>query len=305
MAGKAGRPKREDPVEVVFLRLPKDVMARVVRCTGMIEITQGVKLNKTEAFRCILEAGCKALEGRETPALVPVGQQSRTGPAFQRAQPSPTPTRISVPLIPGLLGQTAPAQKPISAISETSPGKISEISEMPLGTPLEIAEISSIPILKISEIAGDDVSVPGYGFPEDEDEIPAPASHTNSTGAPAPQPTTQPAIPLALEPAPKIAQPVPVPQAQETPSATAEPIGAQTLLVETPVHHGRPGISRETLQAIADERTLCEGLSIREFSQRLFDKGIYRAKAKDGRAVPVDHSRLRRWLDQAREAGLL
>jgi hypothetical protein len=134
---------------------------------------------------------------------------------------------------------------------------------------------------------------------------PAPASHVNGQGAPAPQPTAQPAIPLALEPAPKIAQPVPVPQAQETPSATAEPIGAQTLLVETPVHHGRPGISRETLQAIADERTLCEGLSIREFSQRLFDKGIYRAKAKDGRAVPVDHSRLRRWLDQTREAGLL
>ena len=114
----------------------------------------------------------------------------------------------------------------------------------------------------------------------------------------------QPAIPLALEPAPKTAQPVPVPQASETPSATAEPIGAQTLLVETPVHHGRPGISRETLQAIADERTLCEGLSIREFSQRLFDKHIYRAKAKNGQEVPVDHSRLRRLLDRAREAGL-
>jgi hypothetical protein len=76
-------------------------------------------------------------------------------------------------------------------------------------------------------------------------------------------------------------------------------------LVETPVHYGRPGISRETLQAIADERTLCEGLSIREFSQRLFDKDIYRAKAKDGRAIPVDHSRLRRWLEQAQKADLL
>src|SRR4030095_12390484 len=90
---------------------------------------------------------------------------------------------------------------------------------------------------------------------------PAQARPVNGQGAPAPQPTAQPAIPLALEPAPKTAQPVAVPQAPETPSATAEPIGAQTLLVETPVHHGRPGISRETLQAIADERTLCEGLS--------------------------------------------
>src|SRR4029453_7020484 len=60
---------------------------------------------------------------------------------------------------------------------------------------------------------------------------PAPASHVNGQGAPAPQPTAQPAIPLALEPAPKTAQPVPEPQAQETLSATAEPIGAQTLLV--------------------------------------------------------------------------
>jgi hypothetical protein len=163
----AGRPKRGEDVEVVFLRLPKDVLARVVRCTGMIEITQGVKLNKTEAFRRILEAGCEALEGtregRETPA---------------------------------------PAQMKLSGI----------------------AEISSMPIAKISDIAGDDMSIPGYGFPEDEDEIPAPVSHTNGTGAPAPQPTAQPAIPLALEPAPKTAHPVDVPQVSETPSTTVEPV---------------------------------------------------------------------------------
>jgi len=72
-----------------------------------------------------------------------------------------------------------------------------------------------------------------------------------------------------------------------------------------PKHYGRPGIPHETLQAIADERTLCEGLNMREFAERLFAKGIYRAKAKDGREVPVDHSRLRRWLEQAREQGLL
>ena len=34
----AGRPKREEDVEVVFLRLPRDVLARVVRCAGMIEM---------------------------------------------------------------------------------------------------------------------------------------------------------------------------------------------------------------------------------------------------------------------------
>jgi hypothetical protein len=161
----AGRPKREEDVEVVFLRLPKDVLGRVVRCTGMIEITQGVKLNKTEAFRRILEAGCAAIEG------------TREG-----------------------------SETPVSAQMKLS----------------EIAEISSIPIAKIAEIAGDDVSVPGYGFPEDEDEIPAlqpaPANHVNGQGAPAPQPTTQPAIPLALEPAPKTAHPVDVPQVSAAPT---------------------------------------------------------------------------------------
>jgi hypothetical protein len=146
----AGRPKREEEVEVVFLRLPKDVLARVVRCTGRIEIKQGVKLNKTEAFRRILEAGCEALEGTRE-------------------------------------GSEIPAQMKLS----------------------EIAEITS-----------DDVNVPGYGFPEDEEEMPepAPASSVNGTGAPTPQPTAQPAIPLALEPAPKTAQPVNVPQASEAPT---------------------------------------------------------------------------------------
>jgi hypothetical protein len=45
---------------------------------------------------------------------------------------------------------------------------------------------------------------------------PAPASRVNRQGASAPQPTTQPAIPLALEPAPKTAHPVDVPQSAET-----------------------------------------------------------------------------------------
>jgi hypothetical protein len=44
---------------------------------------------------------------------------------------------------------------------------------------------------------------------------PAPAQRTNGQGAPAPQPPTQPAIPLALEPAPASAHPVDVPQGAE------------------------------------------------------------------------------------------
>jgi len=114
----------------------------------------------------------------------------------------------------------------------------------------------------------------------------------NGQGTSAPQPTPQPAIPLALEPAPTTAPPVDVPQAAETPAPRAK----------RPASHALP---RETLQQIADERTLCEGLSLREFAQRLFDKGIYQAKAKDGSRVPANPGNVKKWLEQARAAGVL
>jgi hypothetical protein len=63
----------------------------------------------------------------------------------------------------------------------------------------------------------------------------------------------------------------------------------------------RSGLPRETLQQIADERTQCEGLSLRAFAMRLYDKGLYRAKGDK----PVDAGTLARWLAQARAQGLL
>ena len=63
----------------------------------------------------------------------------------------------------------------------------------------------------------------------------------------------------------------------------------------------RPGLPRTTLEAIAEERTHCEGLSLRAFATRLYDKGIYRAKNDK----PVDAGTLARWLTQARAQGLL
>ena len=72
-----------------------------------------------------------------------------------------------------------------------------------------------------------------------------------------------------------------------------------------PMHYGRPGLAPETLQAIAEARVCSPNLSMKAFAQLLFDQGIYRGRARDGRPVPADHSRLRRWLDQARRAGLL
>ena len=46
-------------------------------------------------------------------------------------------------------------------------------------------------------------------------------------------------------------------------------------------------IPDEKLQQIADEYTLCEGLSLGEFAQRLFDKSIYHTTSATGAAVPV------------------
>jgi hypothetical protein len=86
----------------------------------------------------------------------------------------------------------------------------------PASAQLPLPEISGISQISISKISGEDLGVPGYGFPEDEEELPTGASLTNGTQAPTPQPTTQPAIPLALEPAPKTAHPVDVPQSAET-----------------------------------------------------------------------------------------
>ena len=99
---------------------------------------------------------------------------------------------------------------------------------------------------------------------------PAPASHVNGQGAPA----------LA----------VPVSQISET--ATAR----------RPASHALP---RETLQAMADERTHGEGLSLRAFAQRLFAKDIYQAKAKDGSRVPAHPGHVKKWLEQARAVGVL
>ena len=85
------------------------------------------------------------------------------------------------------------------------------------------------------------------------------------------------------------------------PSQSAPPVEVARL-VETPrTPPGAPrGLSHAILQAIADERAHCEGLTVREFAQRLYDKGIYRAK---GEKVPAA-GWVQRQLAKAREAGV-
>ena len=84
-----------------------------------------------------------------------------------------------------------------------------------------------------------------------------------------------------------------------TPAPAAPPTTAPS---RAPRPHKLP---REVLERIAEERTLCEGLSLREFAQRLHDKGIYSAKAKDGSQGPANPGNVKKWLDQARRAGVL
>jgi hypothetical protein len=67
----------------------------------------------------------------------------------------------------------------------------------------------------------------------------------------------------------------------------------------------RRGLPRETVEAIAQERWRCEGLSLRQFAQHLHERGIYSSMARDGSRRPVDASTLGHSREQAREAGLL
>ncbi len=159
----------------------------------------------------------------------------------------------------------------------------------PAQTPsTEISDIAQISISKLSEISGDDITVPGYGFPEDEDEMPAPqlngavqhdlvSAETDILDAP----------PQAVAAPEQGVSPIPAPQ----PEMPAAPV--QTVELS------------EDIVKIADARAEHFRMSERSFAQLLFDRGIYRHRAKDGQEVPIPHTTLRKWLQQAREAGLL
>jgi len=68
----------------------------------------------------------------------------------------------------------------------------------------------------------------------------------------------------------------------------------------------KDALPQPLLEAIAEERTHCEGLTIREFAQRLYDKGIYRATSrKDGTEQPGDAGWVHRQLAKAKAEGLL
>jgi hypothetical protein len=61
----------------------------------------------------------------------------------------------------------------------------------------------------------------------------------------------------------------------------------------------------EDLVKIVEARRQYPDISERAFTQLLFDRGMYRHRAKDGSEGPLPHSTLREWWKKAREAGLL
>jgi hypothetical protein len=91
----------------------------------------------------------------------------------------------------------------------------------------------------------------------------------------------------------------------ETVAAERQPPATRHRQPRQPRPPGRPGLPPAQLQAIAEARALYPDLSLAQLAQHLYEAGIYQTTGKDGQARPVDHSRLRRWLLRAQEAGLL
>jgi hypothetical protein len=173
--------------------------------------------------------------------------------------------------------------------------------DMPQGTPQgtpqdmpqELVQASALlALLEQLTTAITDLHEEVRSLREDLRQLPQRTPQERRRGAPtAPQATPQDT--------PHAAAPVPQGPPQEVRHAAAAP----QVSPATPARsHGLPP---QTLQAIADERTRCEGLSLRDFAQRLHEKGIYSATAKDGTRGPANPGNVQRWLEQARRVGLL
>jgi hypothetical protein len=60
----AGRPKRDEEVAAMTLRIPPALLERVNRCKARIELQDGKNLSRTEVLWRIIAAGCEVLEGQ-------------------------------------------------------------------------------------------------------------------------------------------------------------------------------------------------------------------------------------------------
>ena len=90
----------------------------------------------------------------------------------------------------------------------------------------------------------------------------------------------------------------------EEPEPMAPPMArSQAPAAPSPeaAHRNQRGLPREKFLEIVDDRTLCQELPIRDFAQRLYDKGIYRAKGDK----PAEVGWLSRQLKKAQAEGML
>jgi len=117
----------------------------------------------------------------------------------------------------------------------------------------------------------------------------------------------QPTLPLAPQPPPPIqAQPPlalePAPATEVQPARTGKTLSSR----RKDGKGGNPGLAPEKLQQIADTAAQYEKLSLTELSKLLFDRGIHQSiDSTTGAARPVNPGTLKKWLDRAREEGIL
>lgn len=118
----------------------------------------------------------------------------------------------------------------------------------------------------------------------------------------------QPALPLAPPPPPPPIGPQPPLALEPAPASEVRP----ACTTKTPSSRrkdgkgGNPGLSPEKLQQIAETAAQHDKLSYAELSKLLFDRGIHHSTdSTTGAAKPVNPGTLKKWLDRAREQGLL
>lgn len=89
----AGRPKREEAVTPVLLRIPPALLARVNRCKARLELQGDISLSRTEVFWRLLEMGCGLQEVlMSTPEKIPDSLISEISKGYRISKISEIPS---------------------------------------------------------------------------------------------------------------------------------------------------------------------------------------------------------------------
>jgi hypothetical protein len=268
MPPKGWKSGRDDTV-LKTVRLPEPIMERVM---GHVERLQEqlsfVRVTESMALRNLIELGLGVAEGLPRPA----------GPLLLPTEPEPERPLQTPPAGPGILPQPA-----IPLAMEPAPKATLSPKEPQVDAPPPPPLVTHETLTPSEEV--DQESAPTAELP-----VPEPPSHLATVEEPEPMATSQP--------------PMAVPQAPAAPRPEAPP--DEALIAETPSIRSQRGLPREKLQEIADTAAQYDKLSLLQLAQLLFDRGIYRARDRQtGAEKPVNRGTLQKWLEQAREAGLL